>query len=168
MRRTWGRRGRTPLIALSRRRRRRINASGWLCVAPDGSHTRLVFTTSRTGYRHYDFPELIDRVHERLGAPLVLVWDNHPSHRTAWLRHRLAQRTWLSVVHLPRYAPELNPVETMWSQVKTRIANRAFRSVEEVERALRSALFSVQRRPDVLSGFIRSVGLDPCPLESTT
>ncbi|WP_415840880.1 transposase, partial [Nocardiopsis rhodophaea] len=40
------------------------------------------------------------------------------SHRTAWLRHRLAQRTWLSVVHLPRYAPELNPVETMWSQVK--------------------------------------------------
>ncbi|WP_344109806.1 transposase, partial [Nocardiopsis rhodophaea] len=42
----------------------------------------------------------------------------------------------------PRYAPELNPVETMWSQVKTRIANRAFRSVEEVERALRSALFS--------------------------
>ncbi|GAA2041270.1 transposase [Nocardiopsis rhodophaea] len=104
VRRTWGRRGRTPLIALSRRRRR-INASGWLCVAPDGSHTRLVFTCSRTGYTQYHFPELIDQVHERLGAPLVLVWDNHPSHRTRWLRHRPAQRTWLSVVYLPRYAP---------------------------------------------------------------
>ncbi|WP_344163194.1 IS630 family transposase [Nocardiopsis rhodophaea] len=169
VRRTWGRRGRTPLIAVNRGPRARVNATGWLCVGPQGKAVRLVFSTSRTGFTHYDFPELIDRVHQRLGGgPVVLVWDNHASHKTRWLRGRLGAREWLTVVLLPRYAPELNPVEALWSQLKRRIANRAYRSLDELENAMRSYLLSAQKRRDVLAGFVRSAHLTPDPIPSTT
>lgn len=168
MRRTWGQRGHTPLIALSRKRNRRVNVGGWLCINPVDGRVRLVYTAQRTPITQRDLPALIDRVHDQLGAPLVLVWDNHSSHTAERVRRELADREWVSVVHLPRYAPELNPVETLWSHLKTVLANRAFRSLEELEKVMRSHLRSVQRRPGLLRGFIRSVGLDPDPIPSTT
>ncbi len=39
---------------------------------------------------------------------------------TAYLR---AQRSWLTVERLPGYAPELNPTELVWGNVKGRGAN---------------------------------------------
>lgn len=168
MRRTWGRRGQTPLIAVSGKRRQRMNASGWLCVNPADGRVRLVYGAQRESITQHDLPDLISRVHSQLGAPVVLVWDNHSSHTARWVSRELAGREWLSVVHLPKYAPELNPVETLWAHLKDHLANRAFRSLEELERVMRSHLRSVQKRPGLLRGFIRSVGLTPCPIPSTT
>lgn len=168
MRRTWGRRGQTPLIAVSRKRRQRMNAIGWLCVHPGDGRVRLVYTAQRESITQHDLPDLISRVHDQLRAPVVLVWDNHSSHTARWVSRELAGREWLSVVHLPKYAPELNPVETLWSHLKAHLANRAFRSLEELEQVMRSHLRSVQQRPGLLRGFIRSVGLDPDPIPSTT
>ncbi|MFE3459576.1 transposase [Nocardiopsis aegyptia] len=71
-------------------------------------------------------------------------------------------------MHLPAYAPELNPVEAVWSHLKSFLTNRAFRTTDELEQVMRSHLASIQKRPDLLRGFIRSVGLDPPPLLSTT
>jgi len=102
------------------------------------------------------------------GAPVVLVWDHHCSHTARWVSRELADRAWLSVVHLPKYAPDLNPVETLWAHLKARLANQAFRSVGDLEKVLRSHLRSVQQQPRLLRGFIRSVGLDPCPIPSNT
>ncbi|WP_116248452.1 IS630 family transposase [Nocardiopsis sp. FIRDI 009] len=168
VRRTWGRKGRTPLIARSRRHRRRVNAVGWLCVDPLQGTVRLVYTAQHRPITQHDLPALIDRVHAQVGVPVVLIWDNHSSHRGARMREELAARPWLSVVHLPTYAPELNPVEALWSHLKRVLANRAFRGVDELEKVLRSHLRSVQKRPGLLRGFIRSVGLDPDSFPSIT
>ena len=114
VRRTWGRRGQTPLIAVSRKRRQRMNASGWLCVNPADGRVRLVYTAQRDSITQHEVPDLISRVRSQLGAPVVLVWDNHSSHTARWVSRELA--------------------------------NRAFRSLEELEKVLRSHLRSVQRR----------------------
>lgn len=145
-----------------------MNASGWLCVNPADGRVRLVCGAQRDSITQHDLPDLISRIHSQLGAPVVLVWDNHSSHTVRWVSRELAGRGWLSVVHLPKYAPELNPVETLWAHLKDHLANRAFRSLDELERVMRSHLRSVQRRPELLRGFIRSVGLDPDPIPSNT
>jgi hypothetical protein len=62
------------------------------------------------------------------------VWDGLPAHRSqamrAWLR---GQRSWLVVEPLPGYAPELNPVEALWSSLKgVELANLAGDTLDEV------------------------------------
>jgi DDE superfamily endonuclease len=48
----------------------------------------------------------------------------------AWIG---AQRSWLVVEYLPPYAPDLNPVETLWTNLKRQeLANLATDSLGEV------------------------------------
>ncbi|MEU0114784.1 transposase [Streptomyces bobili] len=57
-----------------------------------------------------------------------------------------AQRQdWLTIVHLPAYTTELNPVEPVWAHTKERIANRAYRSISELRDAMWTTLRCVQR-----------------------
>ena len=86
----------------------------------------------------YDTDTLIGALGElrRLlgGQKATLVWDGLPAHRSqamrAWLRR---QRHWLVVEPLPGYAPELNPVEGLWSNLKgVELANLAGDTLAEV------------------------------------
>lgn len=52
----------------------------------------------------------------------------------------LSSHRWLTVVHLPRDAPGPDTVEALWSQVKTRIADRALHDLAELEVALTTVL----------------------------
>ena len=90
------------------------------CYRADGSCADLVFGM-RAGW--YDEDPLISFVGERhahLGdAKVTLIWDDLPSHRSKKMAAYLAsQRRWLVVVHLPGYAPALNPVEKPWANLK--------------------------------------------------
>lgn len=62
---------------------------------------------------------------------LCIVWDNAPVHRCRAVRDLLRRpdvQGRLRLVALPPYAPELNPVEAVWSWLKRCCANRAFRN----------------------------------------
>jgi DDE superfamily endonuclease len=61
------------------------------------------------------------------GQKATLVWDGLPAHRSLAMRHWLGcQRSWLVVEPLPGYAPDLNPVEGLWANLKgTELANLA-------------------------------------------
>ena len=41
---------------------------------------------------------------------------------------------------LPPYTPQLNPVETVWRDLKKRLAGRFFRSVDELKAAITAIL----------------------------
>ena len=52
-----------------------------------------------------------------------------------------AQRHWLTVERLPGYAPDLNPVETLWSNIKGQeLANRCAEDLEELDVAVRAGM----------------------------
>ena len=55
------------------------------------------------------------------------MWDRLPAHRSLAMRAWLGrQRSWLVVEPLPGYAPDLNPVEALWSSLKgVELANLA-------------------------------------------
>jgi hypothetical protein len=53
------------------------------------------------------------------GQKATLVWDGLSAHRSRAMRAFLAsQRDWLVTERLAAYAPELNPVEGLWANLK--------------------------------------------------
>jgi putative transposase len=78
---------------------------------------------------------------------LGVVLDNSPSHvsqQVAWPKHLVPLR-------LPPYSPELNPVERFFKELRARLANRLFESLEALERTLMRALRHWRDRPHHLS-----------------
>jgi len=70
----------------------------------------------------------------------VLVWDNLGGHTSAAMRALIASRPWLRVYPLPAYAPELNPVEKVWSHLKRSLANLAAELLWVADLERRSAI----------------------------
>jgi hypothetical protein len=84
-----------------------------------------------------------------------------PSHRSnamrAWIR---TQRSWLVVERLPAYAPELNPVEGLWSNLKAvELANLTGPTLAEVIAQAQLGVDRVRRTPHLAYSFLRHAGL---------
>jgi putative transposase len=47
----------------------------------------------------------------------VVVWDNLPAHQAAQVQKKAMERH-IILVNLPPYAPDLNPIEKIWKQIK--------------------------------------------------
>src|SRR4051812_27051155 len=120
--RCWARRG-TEL---------RIEAPGQakkqaMLGAFDPVRRKLLVHTSPTK-RSTDFVALLDQLGTTERArPLVAVLDNGPIHRSKLTTRALAERPWLTLEWLPKYAPELNDIERCWRDLKQHyLANRTF------------------------------------------
>lgn len=64
---------------------------------------------------------------------VTLIWDGLPDHRSKAMTDFLARHAdRLTVVRLPGYAPDLNPVEALWSGINgVELANRYLNTAEE-------------------------------------
>src|ERR1041385_4293376 len=75
---------------------------------------------------------LLDQLGDAYGTaerarPLVAVLDNGPIHTSRLTTKALAQRPWLTLEWLPKYAPELIDIERCWRDLKQhQLANRTF------------------------------------------
>src|SRR5215207_1495124 len=94
-------------------------------------------------------------------APVILVWDNLPAHTSLAMRAWAAdQHAWLTVEYLPAYAPDLNPVEGLWANLKgVELANRACGSLEELAAAAEQGIGRVRGESDLLFSFLHQAGL---------
>jgi transposase len=118
----------------------------------------------RKSFAWTDYRDLIQAAHHQLGGPIVLVWDNLNTDLTAGMRRWIAERDWLTVFQLPPYAPDLNPVEGIWSVLRrTVLANRAFADPQDLITTVRRGLRQLQYRPNVLDGCLTGTGLAPAP-----
>ncbi|WP_249040283.1 IS630 family transposase [Streptomyces chryseus] len=164
--RTWGRRGRTPVVTVSGRRSGRLSVAGLIEMRP-GSRTRLCHRlrshragkSTRRSMGERDFIALLDGVHQLIKAPIVLVWDRLNTHVSRRMRELVAEREWLSVFLLPAYSPDLNPVEGVWAHVKRSLTNLAVMALDRLETLVRNRLKRLQYRPHTLDGFIAGTGL---------
>ncbi len=60
----------------------------------------------------------------------------------------------LRLFFLPGYAPELNPDEQVWNEVKyRRVGRRSPRTKEQLRTLLHSSLFALQRLPKLIRSF---------------
>ena len=70
------------------------------------------------------------------------------------------ERDWLNVQRLPGYAPDLNPVETLWGNVKGKeLANRCAENLDEVFDAVRGGMARVGKSRTLAFAFLKHAGL---------
>lgn len=65
----------------------------------------------------------------------------------------------MTVYQLPGYAPQLNPVEGIWSLIRRNLANTAFAYPEHLIAAVRHELRAIQYRPHLITGCLTGTGL---------
>jgi putative transposase len=107
-----------------------------------------------------DYAALLTPAHQQLHAPLIVFWDNLNTHISAAMWKFITAHTdWLTVVRLPAYAPELNPAEGVWANMKTGLGNLAAHGVDHLAAIVRSRLKRIQYRPDLINGFLNQTGL---------
>lgn len=165
--RTWGRRGRTPVMAVSGKGSGRVSIAGLVCVRP-GERSRLIYRVrthrgrkgERRSFAEADYAALLDAAHQQLGGPIVVIWDNLNTHRSAAMRELIAARDWLHVIRLPAYAPDLNPVEQVWSQVKRGLGNLLVWGIDELVTVVKNRLKRIQYRSELIDAFLAHTGLD--------
>ena len=165
--RTWARRGCTPVVAVSGKGPGRVPVAGLVCLRPD-SRGRLFYRMrvhrGRKGERRSmseaDYAGLITAAHQQLHAPVILCWDNLNTHVSAVMRAFTgAHSDWLTVVQLPAYAPDLNPAEGVWANMKNGLGNLAARNVDQLAAIVRNRLKRIQYRPALIDGFLAQTGL---------
>jgi transposase len=170
--RTWGQRGQTPVVKVTGGHNTRISLAALICAKP-GCRPRLIYRTHRDrgrgagrrkGFTEADYARLLDAAHHQPGGPIVLVWDNLNTHTSRAMAELIAARLWLTACQLPAYAPELNPVEAVWSHLKRSLANLAKRNLSQLAALIKTRLKRMQYRPALIDGFPAKAGLDLAPL----
>jgi putative transposase len=89
--------------------------SAWRRNGSGSASTSACTTTTST---HRRWCRSCGTLHQRLRRKLIVVWDRLNVHRSAAAQLKAKGEDWLQVEWLPAYAPELNPVEAMWSHTK--------------------------------------------------
>jgi len=160
--RTWAPRGKTPVLVHRHRNWQRISAAGLLCYRWDGRRARLYFHLRPGSYNDESLVEVVKelKAHFR-GQRVLLLWDGLTSHRSLLMRAYLEQQlSWLSVERLPGYAPELNPSEGLWANLKGReLANRCDLDIGDTVAAAKVGVQRVRSHQQLLFGFLRQTGL---------
>jgi hypothetical protein len=133
-----------------------------ICYGVGGGGSQLCFHVTAGNYDSDSLIEVLGELRRFLGGEkATLLWDGLPAHRSramrAWLNR---QRSWLVVERLPAYAPELNPVEGLWSSLKgVELANLTSPSLAEVIDQAHQGIERVRRTPHLAYSFLRRAGL---------
>ena len=141
---------------------KRLSMSAAVAYAHDRGDARIVFATRAGAYNDESLIEFLQALHDELGeAKVTLIWDGLPSHRSrrmhAWIR---TQRRWLVVKRLPGYAPDLNPVEGLWGNIKGgELANLCADTLDEPVHAAHAGIDRVRADTDLAFAFLRRAGL---------
>ena len=128
----------------------------------DAKRSKLFFQLKPGSYNTESLVWFLDdlRRHFR-GSKVILVWDGLPAHRSRAMSEYLhGQRRWLTVERLPGYAPELNPVEYLWGNVKGQeLANLCAENLGHTAAAFSNAMSRVRRSQQLCFSFLSNAGL---------
>jgi hypothetical protein len=156
VRRSWRPRNSPSVLVQRTRSHKKVSAIAALCIPPTRDGVRLTFRLHPD--RNLDSPRIIQflqHLERHLSGPIVLLWDGLAAHRSRLTTAFLADHPRIHVFRFPAYAPELNPVEYLWANLKLNpLANLALMEVRTLADATRRASRSVQRRPNLLCSFV--------------
>ena len=134
VRRTWAVRGKTPVVRLP---------ASWQKLSTIGAITsrgQLLQHTQSGAIKTRDVLEFLSHVLNHVAGEVVLVLDNAAIHKAKAVSAFVETVTRLSLVYLPPYSPELNPIEKVWAYVKRNVlGNFCARTTQELKAKLRSA-----------------------------
>jgi len=136
--------------------------AGLLMFTPKCNNPRIFFRLQAGAMDKHDVAALLQDIKRELrGRKLLLIWDGLPAHRakivTAYTRE---QKRWLRVERYPSYAPELSPVEFIWSPMKTKdLAHTPPRGLPHLKRIIRASFRRIRTDKQLLQSCLRKTGV---------
>lgn len=159
IRRTWSIKGRTPTLVVAGRWSK-ISAVSAITVSVKrkrlGLYTR--FYTNRD-IRAKQVEQFLRNLCRHLKGPIVLLWDRSPLHRAKLVKQFLGSCPRINPFHFPGYAPELNPDEFVWANLKRNLANSVPRDLKHLRRFLSRPLARLKRSQKLLRSCIHASDL---------
>lgn len=139
---TWGLRGRTPVVR-HRFRWPKVSAIG--AVTLDGA---LYFRVHEDTIREDEVLSFLLHLLRHIGRRLIVLWDGHSPHHSVRVNEFLEDNKWAIEAHrLPAYAPDLNPIEPLFDQLKNHaLGNFAPDDTRELRAGVRRATKRLQAR----------------------
>lgn len=125
-------------------------------VRLDGVVCHQSFQGSMNTERFVSF--IRDRLCPRLRVGDVLVMDNLRPHHASEVRALVEARS-ASLLYLPPYSPELNPIEPCWAFAKNIVRKDRPRTPVAIRESLRRAMLRVRRLH--LRGWFAHCGYNP-------
>jgi transposase len=102
----------------------------------------------------------VKRVRETLNGPITVLWDDYCIHRAKPVKDYVERIGSIEIEEFPPYAPELNPVDYVWSYIKYgRLANFCPKGLSELREAVTKELVSVAEQPRLLRALFSRTGL---------
>jgi transposase len=153
--RTWAPCGQTPILRVPLTRDQLAATSGITAAG------RLFMQTQQDAYRSPDVVRFLRLLLRPIRGKLLVIWDGAPIHRGQpikdFLRRGAARRVHLE--QLPGYAPELNPDEGIWNDLKrVELGNFCCRDLAELALALRRATERLRHKPSVIKACFLQAG----------
>jgi len=128
-------------------------------VSPEG---KLYFHSQDHAIDSADVVTFLEHLRREVSGPMVIIWDGAPIHRRHRLKeflvHGAAQR--LHLERLPAYAPELNPGEGLWQQLKgVERRNVCCFDISHLRVERRDAVKRIRRKPRLIKSFFQGAKL---------
>jgi transposase len=152
VRRTWALRGKTPVLVTDGGHREKVSVIGAVSVSPAAGRPGLYFATAPNGYFGPDrVVEFLRDLLRHLRGKVIVVWDRGNNHKGPAVRKFLGRNKRLTLEPLPAYAPELNPVEAVWSWLKYgELANYVPDGVDRLDGEVLDRLIELKFDPGLL------------------
>ena len=161
VRRTWAPRGKTPVVRHPFNWKK-LSICSVIGYRWDGLQCQLYFRIVSGSYNDEKLIDFLQQLRKQLrNKRAILIWDGLPSHRSRLMaRYLEAQRRWLTVVRLPPYAPELNPVEGLWANILGQeLANRSAADLGDMVEGVRCGFHRIHSEGFLAHSFLDHAGL---------
>lgn len=90
-----------------------------------------------------------------LNANDIVIMDNLSAHKNSFDMSKFSSRN-ITIKYLPAYSPDLNPIEKMWSKIKTKLRERQATDSDTLFFAIKDAFTTIT--PSDAKGWFESCG----------
>jgi transposase len=101
----------------------------------------------------------LKQILRRIAGPIVLVWDNHPIHQRRLVQNFIQSEPRLHIYSFPTCAPELNPMEFVWTYANHATENFAPHHLAELSTKIHSAIAKLRSSKHRLSACLAGTNL---------
>jgi putative transposase len=152
VRRSWAAKGKTPVLTADGGHREKVSVVGAVTVSPVGRRLGFYFATDPGGF--FTAEKVVGFLRDllrHLRGNVVVVWDRGSNHQGKVVKAFLAKQRRLWLERLPPWAPDLNPVEAVWSWLKYgQLANFAPDGVAALDDEVIDRLVELRHDPTLL------------------
>ena len=121
---------------------------------------KLYFDLQKDAYTGEDVVRFLKSLRRKSGKRLLIIWDGASIHTGQALKAYLkgGAARYYHLERLPPYAPELNPDEGVWNQLKrVELGKVGCANLKELAESVKAGFANLRRKPQALLGCLKQV-----------